>query len=341
MASPLGVAVRFRVLSKRRSSALVGLRAPASSSASRAGPCGISSTLPPPTFRSAVILSCDSALLQGLLPEPVPPVARSRARSATASPGVSCPSAPSAWGVHSCRGSRPPATFRLQGFAPSCRFPPPRAFRVCFAPVALVGFTLQGFPLSRSRTAFSAAVALLAFAAADGLPICLAWIGSVGAASPILPDRTARTPAASRALLPSRVRSRRLRDRAKPRPIPSWACASLGFFPAFGSRRRIASALSCFTVLLFRGFPRLGRTSAPQSSSLPRATVLLSEAGCPFEVSCLRWSSSIWKRPGSGLSFRLAPRGCVAAPLTGALEAVTASDRSPTRPPGRHCSGRS
>jgi len=165
-----------------------------------------------------------------------------------------------------CRGSRPPATFRLQGFAPSCRFSPPRAFRVCFPPVALLGLTLQGFPLSRSRTASSAAVALLAFAAADGLPICLAWIGSVGAASPILADRMARALAASRALLPSRVRSRRLRDRAKPAADPLLGLCLPRVFPrvrvatfrSLGSRVLPRAALPWFpTAQPHAGTPEL------------------------------------------------------------------------------------
>jgi hypothetical protein len=50
-------------------------------------------------------------------------------------------------GVHR-RGFASPASFHLQGFAPSWRFAPPETVRACFIPVALVGFlALRSIPL--------------------------------------------------------------------------------------------------------------------------------------------------------------------------------------------------
>jgi hypothetical protein len=58
-----------------------------------------------------------------------------------------------------------PSTFRLQGFSPSCRFPPPCAARVCFTPVALVGSHPSGVsPPKESRYLYGMRIALLAFA---------------------------------------------------------------------------------------------------------------------------------------------------------------------------------
>jgi len=51
---------------------------------------------------------------------------------------------------------------RIQGLSPSFRSAPPPALRVCFAPLTLFGFTLQGFPLPRSRADSSPAPCRLA-----------------------------------------------------------------------------------------------------------------------------------------------------------------------------------
>lgn len=49
-----------------------------------------------------------------------------------------------------CLGFASPDTFRLQGFAPSCRFASSAAFRPCFMPVTLLGFSFRAFPLHRA-----------------------------------------------------------------------------------------------------------------------------------------------------------------------------------------------
>jgi hypothetical protein len=55
-------------------------------------------------------------------------------------------------------------TFRLQGFAPSCRVTPPSAFRVYFTPVALMGFCPSGAsPSKEPRHLVGVRLALVAF----------------------------------------------------------------------------------------------------------------------------------------------------------------------------------
>jgi hypothetical protein len=53
---------------------------------------------------------------------------------------------------HTPRSSTSPVKFRIQGFSPSLRFTPPSASQVYFTPLTPFGFSLQGFPLPRSRT---------------------------------------------------------------------------------------------------------------------------------------------------------------------------------------------
>jgi len=82
-----------------------------------------------------------------------PPLASSAGHLSMPAPllGISCRSA------HPFRGSPlvpeapPSGMFRVQGFSPSARLPPPTASRVCFTPQTPFGFTLQGVPLPRSR----------------------------------------------------------------------------------------------------------------------------------------------------------------------------------------------
>jgi hypothetical protein len=47
-------------------------------------------------------------------------------------------------------GLTAPDTFRLQGFAPSCRFASSTAFRPYFMPVTLLGFSFRAFPPRRA-----------------------------------------------------------------------------------------------------------------------------------------------------------------------------------------------
>jgi hypothetical protein len=50
----------------------------------------------------------------------------------------------------------------MQGFSPSLRLAPPSASQVYFTPLTPFGFTLQGFPLPRSRTGSSPVLCRLA-----------------------------------------------------------------------------------------------------------------------------------------------------------------------------------
>ena len=47
-------------------------------------------------------------------------------------------------------GFASPDTFRLQGLAPSCRFASSTAFRPCFMPVTLLGFSFRAFSPRRA-----------------------------------------------------------------------------------------------------------------------------------------------------------------------------------------------
>jgi hypothetical protein len=150
--------------------------------------------------RSA-ILSWGQALLQGFTHTSFwSPL------GAATSHEVHAPSAYSARGVRSTRGCRP-GTFRLQGFAPSCRFPPPSAFRVCFTPVTLLGFRPSGVsPSKEPRHLFGVRRALLAFSPT--------WPDAHGKRrSWAPPSRAPRTRGgaccASRAFGPPEVRTRR------------------------------------------------------------------------------------------------------------------------------------
>jgi len=51
-------------------------------------------------------------------------------------------------------GFASPDTFRLQGFAPSCRFPSSRTSRPCFMPETLLGFSFRAFPLAEPSVPF-------------------------------------------------------------------------------------------------------------------------------------------------------------------------------------------
>lgn len=53
-------------------------------------------------------------------------------------------------------GVAAPDTFRLQGFAPSCRFTSSETSRPYFMPVTLLGFSFRAFPPRRAFTSFEA-----------------------------------------------------------------------------------------------------------------------------------------------------------------------------------------
>lgn len=102
-----------------------------------------------------------------------------------------------------------PDTFRLQGFAPSCRLASSAAFRPCFMPGALLGFPFRAFS---PRGAF--------------VPLGLGNLRDVGIRSGGL--RVASTPAtaespAFKALLSTRIRTSRGPGMSRAvRPLPSW-----------------------------------------------------------------------------------------------------------------------
>ena len=64
-------------------------------------------------------------------------------------------------GVHIARGSHLPVRVRVPGFSPASRLAPPPALQVCFTLLTPFDFSLQGFPLPRSRFDSSSNVAVL------------------------------------------------------------------------------------------------------------------------------------------------------------------------------------
>jgi hypothetical protein len=163
--SPRGVAIPFRVLSGSPSSAasvwrslfVVGRR----EVLARASSTMRSSSSNPRRVACdhATVLSWGCALLQGM--------PRSPRRAPLGPRPLPWGSVPySAFSVGSTLHPEvpPPGTFRLQGFAPSCRLTPPGALRVCFTPVALLGFHPSGvFPPKEPRHLIGVRRALVAF----------------------------------------------------------------------------------------------------------------------------------------------------------------------------------
>jgi hypothetical protein len=108
-----------------------------------------------PTLSGAtqtVTPSCGFAPLQGFLPK-VSPVT---SRCGHLLQGFPCRSAYSfRRSPHTPEGPTLRVKVRIQGFSPSFRFTPPPASRVYFTPQPPFDFSLQGFPLPRSRASSS------------------------------------------------------------------------------------------------------------------------------------------------------------------------------------------
>lgn len=68
---------------------------------------------------------------------------------------------PFLWNPHTPGYSTTRVKVRLQGFSPSWRLTPPKAWWICFTPPALMGFTLQSFLLPGSSTPFDALAPML------------------------------------------------------------------------------------------------------------------------------------------------------------------------------------
>jgi hypothetical protein len=155
-------------------------------------------------------------------------------------------------GVH-IRGFASPASFRLQGFAPSWRLAPPETVRACFIPVALVGSSaLRSSPLLEIAAASSVAA----------LPACRwprrARLPGVDPSRSPLPDPQGLTRGTARGFhglgplqgLPVPARTfadhpptgfRRVRRNGLTRAPRSSACEVVGFLsrgrrPSWGSR---------------------------------------------------------------------------------------------------------
>jgi hypothetical protein len=193
--------------------------------------------------------------------------------------------------------SQVPATFRLQGFAPSCRLPPPRASRACFIPEALMGFTLQGLPLPRSRTAFPAARCPPGVGVTGALPTDLESVGPADRrfehrgtlADPAMPS--ARSPARLQGLAPLESPFATAHREACCRPVPSWASSPPGFPTPRAAGRSPAPPLSCSGPRRSNGLPRWSSANLhPRVSTARGAARPLSRPSSPPGVLRLRES---------------------------------------------------
>jgi len=146
--SPHGVAHLFRVLSESRRSAVLVWRVPlrrllvARVFARLARPWG-----PLPTLPAVQFAPHDYPLLRFCSPPGFDPHSPPDGLSAPAPSLGFLPLQRHLQRESTHPGFAAPGTFRPRGFAPPRRFPPPEALRVCFAPLAPLGFCPSGvFP---------------------------------------------------------------------------------------------------------------------------------------------------------------------------------------------------
>jgi hypothetical protein len=110
-------------------------------------------------YDHATILSWGFAPLQG-----IPPAARRMASRPRPLPWGSCPLRRHQHWESTHPGFASPGTFRPRGFSPPRRFTPPSALRVCFAPLAPMGFHPPGvFPPKKPPSPLRRKLALLTF----------------------------------------------------------------------------------------------------------------------------------------------------------------------------------
>jgi hypothetical protein len=148
-----------------------------------------------------------------------------------------------------------PSTFRLQGFAPSCRITPPCASRVYFTPVALMGFHPSGICPPKE-------LCHLLRCAPCPLDVCSQSATDVHGNVSRGRSQPAHLGFAVEPLPPSGPysprESVRIGDRfyAHQTPIPSWASASLRCSPPQGMER-------ISPLLLSRALPSQTQKSCP------------------------------------------------------------------------------
>lgn len=143
-------------------------------------------------FRSSTGLPLDC--LTGRVSTPAPLVGLSRRSAHPFQESPHTPVRPTA-----------PVKVRVQGFSPSSRLAPLSALRVYFTPLTPFGFTLQGFPLFRSRHSSSLQLCRLAVGPSVALP---PLVGGSSGVRDCTPRKALSVPWADfAALLPERVRS--------------------------------------------------------------------------------------------------------------------------------------
>jgi hypothetical protein len=228
-----------------------------------------SSSLPATQLLGYVtILSWGSALLQGFTH-----TLRRAPLSPGPSHGVPAPSAFSTSGVRFLPGVPIPGTFRLQGFAPSCRLSPPDVLRVCFTPVTPLGFRPPGVsPPKERRHLIGVRLALVAFPPdVQPTPMVCAGLGRPTG----LPRAAAGPFSAFRAFIPPGVRARRRPPLRSPRVVPLLGFLLPTVFPSSECGTDFAAPpLACFSEsdcrrLLFDSLTRRHlRVSPPRSGGV-------------------------------------------------------------------------
>jgi len=212
-----------------------------------------------------------------------------------------------------------PVTIRLQGFSPSWRLVPPRAFRACFIPVALVGFhPSELFPLEEPLH-LSVPAAFLT----SPRPECPATPNPASSHAEPWPKRTVHRDAsrkpdavAFKALLPSRVRCRRAAVWAARGSMLSWASSSPGASspaprpPVLGVQLPWASSARPSGD---RG-RRIVARAALRSISARRFAALSQERSPLVRFPTLSRRSAVRKPARSGLMISPRIPGLVAAP---------------------------
>lgn len=131
---------------------------------------------------------------------------------------------------------------RIQGFSPSLRFAPPSALRVYFTPLTPFGFSLQGFPLPRSRC--DSSPPLYRLAACPWLRSHRLEDGSNGALGFILEIRPVPLLGFT-VLLPLKVRCSGLRYSLGPALVPLLGFSSLRSSRPLAMPRLSPVLLSC------------------------------------------------------------------------------------------------
>lgn len=175
-----------------------------------------------------------------------------------------------------------PVKVRVQGFSPSSRLAPLSALRVYFTPQTPFGFTLQGFPLFRSRHSSSLQLCRHAVGPSVALP---PLVGGSSGVRDCTPRKVPTVPWADfAALLPERVRSVRWACLAPATGrAPPGLCRLRGVTPPIAMPRFVTAAPAVHLRLrqLRRVAPTVLPPAALRGITRPRGGVASLEAAFP------------------------------------------------------------